>query len=365
MKILLSYPSQHDKSEGVNYSRVLRRLGHEIIEINSSASSNGLWEPRKVVMGFPADTCIHDLISRYGRCDLFLYIEPLGLIPRNLNESPIPTACVISDCHRQLEPRLALSKFFDHVFLYQRNYLERFSSHPPGNVHWLPYACDVENFKTQETDRDLDVAFIGNLFEPGNERRKILDILNEKYRLNERRYYLQEEIPKIYSRSKIVLNLPIGDDLNFRFFEALSCGALLITKRLNSGQEELFKEEIHYVAFDDKHELLEKIEFYLENEEARMKIAEAGYETVKKSHTLILRVEELLKKVFDKPEKLAPIRNMNSQEVIGQYAQYYEKNGKIDTLLNFASGFKEDGWMRFKILMKAGRAFLRRAINGW
>ncbi|GEM_PF-1777415 len=365
MKILLSYPSQHDKSEGVNYCRAFRRLGHEVIEVNASSSSDGLWEPRKVVMGFSPETCIHDLVARYGKCDLFLYIEPLGLIPRSLNESPMPTACVISDCHRQLKPRLSLSKFFDHVFLYQRNYLKDFSSHPLGHVHWLPFACDIDNFKNQETNRDLDIGFIGNLFEKENERRKILDILKEKYRLNESRYYLQEEIPKVYSRSKIVLNLPVGDDLNFRFFEALSCEALLITKRMHNGQEDLFKEDLHYVAFDSRQELLEKVDFYLKNDAARMKIASAGFEEVKKSHTLSLRLEELLEKIHRGQKESAPIRKMNSDEIMDQYAQFYERNGRVDTLLSFAAGHKEDRWTRFKILTKAGSAFIRRAINGW
>ncbi len=365
MKILLSYPSENDNGEGINYCQVLRRLGHEVIEVNSSASSNGSWGPRKVVKGFPADTSIDDLIVHYESADLFLYIEPLGLLPKGLNVSSIPTACIICDCHRQLKPRQTLAKFFDHVFLYQRNYLSKFSDHPKDNVRWLPYACDLEKFNIQEKDRDLDIAFIGNLFQKGSERQKTLHFLQSRYRLNEIRYYLQEEIPQVYSQAKIVLNLPIGDDLNFRFFEALSSKSLLITKRINNGQEELFEEDVHYVAFESRDELLEKIDYYLKNDSERQRIALSGNEAVKRSHTLSIRIEELLKTILTGPQKNAPIRNMSSNEVMNLYAQYYEKNGQIDTLLKLAAENKENGSERIKMLIKAGRAFMRRSINAW
>jgi hypothetical protein len=365
MKIFLSYPSEHDKSEGISYHHVLERLGHEVIEVNSSAISHGSWEPRKVVKGFPADTSLNDLIAHNGNADLFLYIEPEGLLPKSLEISPIPTACIICDCHRQLKPRQTLAKFFDHVFLYQRNYLSKFSDHPKDNVRWLPYACDLDKFNIQEKDRHLDIAFIGNLFHKGSERQETLNVLQSRYSLNEIRYYLQEEIPQVYSQAKIVLNLPVGDDLNFRFFEALSSKALLITKRTNNGQEELFKEDVHYVAFESQNELLEKIDYYLKNDSERERIALAGNEAVKSSHTLSMRVEELLETILTGPQKNAPIRNMSSNEVMNLYGQYYEKNGQIDSLLRLAAENKENGLARIKMLLKAGRAFFRRSINAW
>ena len=54
MKILLSYPSELNKGEGIHYSRVLRRLGHEVLEVNS-ASAPGPGEPGRVVRGYVID----------------------------------------------------------------------------------------------------------------------------------------------------------------------------------------------------------------------------------------------------------------------------------------------------------------------
>src|SRR5262249_30731578 len=207
--------------------------------------------------------------------------------------SPIPTACVICDCHRNLRSRQVLARLFDHVFLYQKNYLSHFVDHPREAVHWLPYACDTEFFRDLQVQRDIDVAFIGKLMGPRSERRQAIELLAQRYRLNEQRYYSQEEIPQVYSRAKMVLNIPLGDDLNFRFFEALSSGALLLTKRIDNGQEDLFEEDVDYVAFSTAEEMLDKVEHYLNHHTDRESVAQAGYNKVRANHTLEIRVQRL------------------------------------------------------------------------
>jgi hypothetical protein len=316
-------------------------------------------------MGYLPDVSIHDLIDEHGKADLFLYIEPLGLIPRGLDSSPIPTACVLSDVHRNLKARLMLAKLFDQVFLYQRNYIGRFRDHDPGAVHWFPYACDTEMFRDLGLPRDLDVAFIGQLFSRGSERARVIAALARKYRMNGQRYYLQKEIPEVYSRAKIVVNLPVGDDLNFRFFEALSSGALLLTKRLVNGQEELFKEDIHYVAFTTDQELLEKVGLYLRNEEERKKIALAGNEEVMKNHSLAVRLETLLDKVRSAPAFSAPVRRIKKDAVLNLYASVYERAGRVETLLRLAAEQKRNPTTRVLLLAMAFKSFVRRSVFGW
>jgi len=219
--------------------------------------------------------------------------------------------------------RLGLARFFDHVFLYQVNYLQCFTEHSSGHVHWHPYACDVEFFYPLKIDRDLDVAFIGH--GRTEERRRILSTLEQSYKINEQRYYWQKEIPQIYSRAKIVLNLPAADDLNFRTFEAMSCGAMLLTRRIDNGQELLFQEGTHYAAFADENELFAKVDYYLAHPEEREAIAAAGLKEVQARHRMEQRIEELLERVTKKPDLVAPLRHMTARQVDLQYAWLYEK----------------------------------------
>lgn len=363
MKILLSYASEYDKGEGVHWARVLRSLGHEVHEVNLAASINGLGVPGRTVRGYPHEVTIDELLSEFPGTSLFFYIEPLALLPRGLESSPVPTVCIISDAHRKLEPRLRLAELFDRVFLYHRNYIEEFRGRVRGEVRWLPIACDTEMFHDLGSPRDLDVAFVGQLFGPGSERRRIISRLADKYRVNEQRYYRQNEIPGVYSRSRIVVNLPVGDDLNTRFFEALSCGALLITRRTNNGQEELFKEGVHYVGFGDEQELFEKVAYYLQHDEERARIARAGCAEVQNLHTLKRRAQSLLDGIDG--NRSASVRGMSKEAAADVYAAIYEENGCVETLLREAASQRQAPMSRFRLLMRVMRSVVRRAVNGW
>ena len=359
MNILFSSLSGIDKTESHWYLRVLQRLGHNVFRFTLPSSidnpEKGLW----VEPGYSAEITLETLprLARFTP-DIFIYMEPNGIIPRGMGQAPFPTACILCDTHMDLNGRKRQARFFDHVFLYHRNYLSCFEEHPNGNVHWLPYACDLDLFHPGKGERDIDIAFIGNLF-PGSGRRDLIAKLSKRFRMNEPRYYQQAEIPAIYSRAKIVLNLPLRDDLNFRTFEAMSCGAMLLTRRVKNGQEILFEENKHYVAFDDETELFEKAAYYLSNPGERDAIAAAGLAEVKLHHHLELRVEELLSKVRKSPEGSAPIRAMSPSGVDRQYAWLYEYWRMADPGLHLAKEARRAGRSWIPLLAPALRSTLR------
>ncbi|MCS7207301.1 MAG: glycosyltransferase [Dehalococcoidia bacterium] len=362
MKILLSYPSEHELNEGRHYARVLQRLGHQVYVVNVA----NRWysaPPGQFSRGYPPDITLQEILNDYPGADLFLWIEPFGLIPRGLETSPIPTAAIISDVHRNLKSRLLQARFFDLVFLRQRNYLPFFRDHPPGAVVWHPWTCNTEIVRDLHVSRDLDVAMIGKMYMAS--RRRLIKILSRQYRVNEMRYYPYEEIAQVYSRAKIVFNIPVGNDLNPRFFEAMACGALLLTKRAANGQEVLFQEGVHYVGFDTERELLEKIDYYLSHDEERERIARAGYEEVHKNHTLVHRVQALLETVQKGPLFGAPIRRMRQSDILSLYASFYERFGHIDALLRLAATYRSTPIKRFYFLGMGLKSFLRRAVLAW
>lgn len=365
MRILLSYPTETELGEGVHFRNVLRRIGHEVVEINVAADARGTDGAGRVVRGYPPTVSLTQLLRDHADVDLYLYIEPLGLVPRDLQSSPIPTACVICDCHRNLKPRQALARLFDHVFLYQKNYVASFVDHPREAVHWLPYACDTEFFRDLRIPRDIDVAFIGKLMGRGSERRRAIELLSRKYKVNQQRYYAQEEIPKVYSGAKMVLNIPLGDDLNFRFFEALSCGALLLTKRVNNGQEDLFEEGVDYVAFSSPEEMLAKADHYLNDRAEREKIAVSGHAKVRAGHTLEIRIQRLLELIRTGPKFTAPVRKLSSAQVLALYTSIYERAGQIEALLRLAAERPHGMISKLPILFAGLKSFAKRATLSW
>jgi spore maturation protein CgeB len=113
-----------------------------------------------------------------------------------------------------------------------------------------------------------------------------------------------DEMLKVFSESKINLNLSGSsqDDrvkqIKGRVFEVPMCGGFLLTEHAE-GLEECFHIGEEIDCFQDRDEALEKIEYYLENEKERKKIAHAGYLASQERHTWNKRLGDIFKKLDD------------------------------------------------------------------
>ena len=104
------------------------------------------------------------------------------------------------------------------------------------------------------------------------------------------------EMPIIFSQSKINLNITyraIETGIPQRVWDICGCGGFLIT----NFQEELsdyFNIGNDIECYYSKEDLLEKIQFYLEHEETRKRMAYGAYEKVRKYHTYGNRLHKIL-----------------------------------------------------------------------
>ena len=101
----------------------------------------------------------------------------------------------------------------------------------------------------------------------------------------------------IYSRSKIVLNLhsptvPSGG--NMRLFEIPLTNALQIADRCPN---KWFSDKIDIILFTDKYDLLNKIYFYLNHEQERVRISYNGHRRFLSEHTYHHRVKKILRTI--------------------------------------------------------------------
>jgi hypothetical protein len=363
VNILFTSLTGHDRTQSQHYVRCLERLGHRVFRFGFPGLVSGPDDGAYIEPGFGPEITLEGIEEAAGfQPDLLLYIDPQGLIPRGIERAAYPTACILCDTHLRLDVRLLVARFFDHVFLYHRNYLRHFVEHPPARVHWHPYACDLELFHPCGPQRDLDVGFIGQWhLHPA--RAKVLSTVAERFSMNEQRYYRQSEIPSVYARAKIVVNDPARDDLNFRTFEAMSCGALLLTRRVCNGQELLFEEGHHYAAFSNEKELLEKLDFYLSHDEEREGIAAAGLAEIRSNHRLEHRIGQLLRDVAEAPDPAAPIRFMSQEKVYRQYGWLYESWRMPDPGLKLVGEVRRAGRSWVPLLGPALRSVLRAAFR--
>jgi len=98
-----------------------------------------------------------------------------------------------------------------------------------------------------------------------------------------------EAYASIIRHSKIGINFSSSQTGVFhqakgRIFEYIASGSLLLEQR-NDAIRDFFEEDKHYVAFSDFQELVDKIQYYLNNEDERLAIAQAGYEHFKQNWT--------------------------------------------------------------------------------
>lgn len=105
------------------------------------------------------------------------------------------------------------------------------------------------------------------------------------------------DMPKIFKCSKINLNMTnraIRSGIPLRILDIMGCGGFLIT---NYQPEilDLFVPGEDIVIYDSIPDLVNKIYYYLDNDQERARIASNGYNKVKHLHTYEKRLEYMLK----------------------------------------------------------------------
>jgi len=261
--------------------------------------------PHDIVTGFEPD--MGELLRNRGNRplpDLFLWITSVqGFEPRNLHLLDCPTACYLVDSHLFLSGHLQWASQFDFVFIAQRKYLSEFRDVHP-HTYWLPLACDPAIHRKIEGKKSYSVGFVGGV-EQGTRREQLLVELSDHVPVHYERCFW-DEMSLVFSRSRIVFNSAVKDDLNMRFFEALSSGTLLLSDMAaDSGQQELFADGEEYVCYHQER-MVDLAEFYLKHEQLRERIAERGQRLVRNAHTYDHRVHDLLAvALHGKPDTLS------------------------------------------------------------
>lgn len=226
--------------------------------------------------------------------DFYFWLETgLGTLPPDLQSHDLPKVCYLIDTHINFEKHLEIAKGFDCIFLAQKAYVARMKKEGISNVFWLPLACDPNIHGKVEINKIYDVGFVGTVPNNSNRRKSLLERIESRFNLSCERKFM-DEMAEHYSKSKIVFNNAINNDLNMRVFEALCSGSLLVTDNAKgSGLEEMFQSKNHLVFYDDKN-LEDVITYYLENDEEREEIAKQGRQEVLENHTYDHRAVQLI-----------------------------------------------------------------------
>ena len=223
--------------------------------------------------------------------DLFLWVESVpGYFPLNMEKLKCPKAAYFIDSHLNLNWHIQWAPFFDYVFIAQKEYIPDFQKAGCLNVYWLPLACDAEIHSKKTEIKEYDVGFVGTLVD--KRRIELTNKIHENFNIHYEKVFL-DYMSSVFSKSKIVFNNAIKNDLNMRVFETMSTGSFLLTDKA-VGLEELFVDKEDLGIYEDDN-ILEKIKYYLEHEKEREEIAKHGQKLVLNAHTYEHRCNELIK----------------------------------------------------------------------
>jgi len=110
------------------------------------------------------------------------------------------------------------------------------------------------------------------------------------------------EMPVVFKESKINLNITlrsIQHAIPLRVYDILGCGGFLIS----NYQPDLLRHFVpgkDFVYYESRKDLLDKIDYYLRNEDERKAVAKSAHDKIQEYHTFDVRVREIIELVKEK-----------------------------------------------------------------
>ena len=242
--------------------------------------------------------------------DILFFTEKKGY--KNIEKVETPKFMFCSDSWANIfNHTMMLNRWkFNGALILYPSAIPFYSKYTKCDLHPFPYAVDPEHFKDMGLEREHDV-FCSGSFSAGSHplRHKLLQ---EAGRYPDIKFHLSKghgmsfvEYVKALNRSKIFcfdnvyLNIPQGDRqaprIRFaieKWVEAMACGMLAMAPAPDYAEGLHFETDVNFVDVNTDN-FMEKISYYLDNEDERRLIARRGKETVMKHHTVETRVKQL------------------------------------------------------------------------
>jgi SAM-dependent methyltransferase len=235
-----------------------------------------------------------ELLQKVPAYDIFFLQRgdyfPLELIRSSHGPRLFWASELVERCRDQ-DPLLQ-SNLFDHVFFHSERCIDQVVSRG-----WLDRSCcsvllngfdETVHRPLPDCQKTIDLLFVGTLTE---RRQTLLNRLQSSFSVTIASAF-GAELVRLFNQARIVLNLHAEDsaDVETRVFEALGCGAFLLSEKLS---EENPFDGRHLVEFDSFNDLCQKIHYYLSHANERDQIAAQGHAEALVLHTYTRRADEI------------------------------------------------------------------------
>jgi hypothetical protein len=150
---------------------------------------------------------------------------------------------------------------------------------------WFPNAYPDDLITPLNIPKTSDIGFCGN------DRPEIHYL--DKFGIKKDLFVLGNDMVRSINSYKIHFNKNIRDDINYRTFETCGCKTLLLTN-YTPNLDKLFEINKEIIVYSQLGEVDEIIKYLLLNPNEIERIAENGYQRVKKEHTYFHRAQKLI-----------------------------------------------------------------------
>jgi spore maturation protein CgeB len=328
MKILFSgYHNPHFMTITEYMERAAEKSGHSLLSFDdrSFIIPNRIRKKLKFLQNWDLARLNNKFVSLSDlfRPDLCLIMGGHRILPETIEKIKrrgIKTVLWTIDVPSDFQPIIEAAPHYDFVFCGGTEAQELLDKISIKKTYWLPFACDPEVHRFQETTPEerkfwgSDVTFIGSFY-PNRAQllEKLVDFdfkvwgpgwnkLPSASRLRKKVRDLQlkpEEWTKILSSCKITLVIHYQDgttpcyQASPKVYETLACKSFLLVDNQRDVKL-LFEDGKHLAIFKDVEDLKEKIIYYLNHQGDRERIINQGCEEAVQRHAYIHRLKQML-----------------------------------------------------------------------
>ncbi|WP_432738230.1 glycosyltransferase family protein [Maridesulfovibrio sp. FT414] len=205
------------------------------------------------------------------------------------------------DTHLNMHWHGLYGSLFDGVLTTQQKYIAALNERCHAEICWVPWmgarpgpeigtASGVVPYRS----RKHDICFVGRVSKERRSRQWFVDYLRGNYDLHQVDGLNYSQMMEEYRQTRIVPNEAIFGEVNFRLFEACSCGCAVVTPDIGDELGNLFEIGREIEVYSDVLELKEILDALHRDPVRAASMGLAAYERILRDHLPANRASRIL-----------------------------------------------------------------------
>ena len=268
------------------------RYFRECFTIQDGLKKNGV---ESIIWGLGHDNFSTPIDKLIEECDAILILENYPVdnwLPDLSNVKKLKLFWSIdSHCNFYAHESITLNNKVDIVLGAIESDLSKFNVNM--KKHYFPNTAHQDLiYPMNDVEKTKFIGFCGTLF---GDRDDYITKIEKHYNIEIERavWWLGNDMVKKINSFHVHFNKTISNDINFRVFETLACNTLLLTN--NTENMSTFFTDMHdVVMYNNENELIEKVQYLIDNPKKIIEISKNGYDNYTQNHNNTIRAKQLI-----------------------------------------------------------------------